>query len=151
MRKCLIWFLIFLVSFFPIFKKQPLIAHAATFEGGADSVTSAPLPTRAEGVDVPTPTPTTGTVSNSTLCAMANVLTWEILQTYLYAVTGQQAYDVYSNDEEKQQALYSDFVTFCQETSYGAKVTFQYNVATAITLKQAFEYYKTAGTSALKV
>lgn len=146
MRKWLIWFLVFLLSLFPIFKEQPLIAHA-NFGGGAGSVSSAPLPTRAEGTDIPT-------TNNGALCAMANVLTWEILQTYLYAVTGQQAYDIYGNDSEKQESLYADFATFCEEMGYGTNVMFEFNRNMAyigsVNLKQTFEYYKTAGTSALK-
>lgn len=151
MKKWLIWFLVILLSFFPIFKERPLIAHA-TFNGG--SVSAAPLPTRAEGVDVPSPTPANSTVSNGAICAMANVLTWEILQTYLYAITGQQAYDIYGNDSEKQEALYSDFATFCQEMGYGTSVMFEFNknmaYVGAVNLKDAVSYYKTAGTSALK-
>lgn len=153
MKKWLIWFLIILLSVFPVFKERPLIAHA-NFGGGTGSVSTAPLPTRAEGVDVPSPTPTNSTVSNGAMCAMANVLTWEILQTYLYAITGQQAYDVYANDGEKQQALYSDFATFCQEMGYGTSVMFEFNknmaYVGAVNLKDAVSYYKTAGTSALK-
>ena len=137
MRKWLIWFLVFLLSFFPIFKKQPLIAHAATFE--STTVTPAPLPTRSEGVEI---TPIS-TVSSGAVCAMANMLTWEMLQTYMYAVTGQQAYDIYANDAEKQKSLYLDFVKFCQETGYSAKVLFQYEYAQAVSLKQTVDYYST--------
>ena len=126
MRKTLTWFLLSLLVLFPILKEQPMIVHAES----------------------------TDTTDDSTLCSMANVLTWEILQTYLYAVTGQQAYDVYADNSENQQALYSDFVTFCQEMGYGTSVMFEFNknmayVGTA-NLKEVFEYYKTAGTSALK-
>lgn len=138
MKKWLTWALVFLVAFLPVFEHTSITARAdVTIED--NTATSAPLPTRAEGTEI---------TDNSAICAMANVLTWEMLQTYLYAITGQQAYDIYANNEENSQALYSDFADFCQETSYGAQVSFQLNKNSAIvaytTLSQAINYYKTA-------
>lgn len=148
MKKCIALSMVFLLVAFPILENTGIVAYATFESGGLSKTTLAPVPTVAEGTTI---------LDNGMICATANVLTWEMLQTYLYAITGQQAYDVYANNEEEQEKLYSDFVDFCQETSYGSQVAFKMNVNTvaSTTLSQyalltdVLSYYKTAGSSAL--
>lgn len=148
MKKCIALSMVFLLVAFPILENTGIVAYAAFESGGLSKTTLAPVPTVAEGTTI---------LDNGMICATANVLTWEMLQTYLYAVTGSQAYDVYANNEEEQEKLYNDFVDFCQETSYGSQVAFKMNVNTvaSTTLSQyalltdVLNYYKTAGSSAL--
>lgn len=148
MKKSVAFSMALLLVAFSMLKNTDITAYATFGGGGFSSVSLAPVPTVAEGTTV---------LDNGMICATANVLTWEMLQTYLYAVTGQQAYDVYANNEEEQEKLYSDFVDFCKETSYGSQVAFKMNVNTvaSTTLSQyalltdVLNYYKTAGSSAL--
>lgn len=149
MKKIIIWFMIIIMSLFPIFRRKPIIAHAAILED--NKLSPAPLPpTREPAVTIPI---NSGS-SDGAICAMANVLTWEMLQTYLYALTGQQAYDIYANNDENSQALYEDFGTWLQTQKQGAQISYQLTKANSIiaytTLSNAIDYYKTAGSSALK-
>lgn len=98
---------------------------------------------------------------NGAVYAAANVLTWEVLQTFLYSVAGQQAYDTYANDKEAQEELYADYCDWWETTKKGTAMGFVGLVYMADGVTQGamklstqasdvYSYYKTAGSSALQ-
>lgn len=93
------------------------------------------------------------TVAADAYCATANALMWEMLQTYLYGIAGQQAYDTYANDPQAQANLYADFCDWVETQKWLAQVEFTavlYGGSVAVRNGQdVINYYKTAGSSAL--
>ena len=77
-------------------------------------------------------------------------LPFTMLETYLYALAGEQAVSTYYENEENQEALHKDFCDFMGDTSSGIKMNMKINGFMAtVTMGQLMEYYKTAGSSAL--
>ena len=77
-------------------------------------------------------------------------LPFTMLEAYLYAISGQQAYDTYYENEENQEALHKDFCDFLSETESGIQFNMKVNGAMAVmTMDKFIEFYKTYGSSAL--
>ena len=65
-------------------------------------------------------------------------LPFTMLEAYLYAISGQQAYDTYYENEENQEALHKDFCDFLSETESGIQFNMKVNGAMAVMTMDKF-------------
>ena len=154
MQRILALVLTLAILLISVFEKSS-VAEASDFV----AVTEAPI--GVTPVPVATSVPLENGNYNGAVYAAANILTWELLQTYLYGIAGQQAYDAYANDAEAQEALYADYCDWWETTKKGTAMGFVGLVYMADGVTQGamklstqasdvYSYYKTAGSSALQ-